>query len=33
MDLLWADPMKQKQASTHSFEANEVRGVSYKFGY
>ena len=33
MDLLWADPMKQKKASTHSFETNEVRGVSYKFGY
>ena len=33
MDLLWADPMKQKKASTMSFEPNEVRGVSYKFGF
>ena len=33
MDLLWADPMKQKKAGLQSFEPNEVRGVSYKFGY
>jgi len=33
MDLLWADPMGSKKASDKSYEANEVRGVSYKFGY
>ena len=33
MDLLWADPMKQRQANVKSFEKNEVRGVSVKFGY
>ena len=32
MDLLWADPMKQKHASHRAFEANQVRGVSYRFG-
>lgn len=33
MDLLWADPMKQRQANVRSFERNDTRGVSVKFGY
>lgn len=33
MDLLWSDPMKSKQAKQKSYEENQTRGVSYKFGY
>mmetsp|Transcript_41238 Transcript_41238/g.54186 ORF Transcript_41238/g.54186 Transcript_41238/m.54186 type:complete len:269 (+) Transcript_41238:515-1321(+) len=33
MDLLWADPLKQRLANTRSFETNNDRGVSVKFGY
>jgi len=33
MDLLWADPMKQREAKVRSFEENQGRGVSFKFGY
>ena len=33
MDLLWADPMKSREAKVRSFEENHGRGVSFKFGY
>ena len=33
MDLLWADPMKQRHAKTRTFEENETRGVSVRFGH